>query len=70
MERLLHHVDDDRTVEVTSVYSQLPAEAAGFGSASDAGSHPMRVDTSLRDEGPAFLDWGAKWTLLVEPFVV
>lgn len=70
IERLLHHVDDDRTVEVTSVYSQLPAEAAGFGCASDAGSHPLRVDTSLRDEGPAFVDWAVKWTLLVEPFVV
>ena len=70
IERLLHHVDDDRTVEVTSVYSQLPAEAAGFGGASDAGSHTLRVDTSLRDEGPAFVDWAVKWTLLVEPFVV
>ena len=70
MERLLHHVDDDRTVEVTGVYSQLPAEAAGFGGASDAGSHSLRVDTSLRDEGPAFVDWAVKWTLLVEPFMV
>jgi len=66
----LHHADDDRTVEVTSVYSQLPAEAAGFRGASDACSHPVRVDASLRDEGPAFVDWAVKGTLLVEPFVV
>ena len=70
VKRLLHHVDDDRTVEVTSVYSKLPAGAAGFGGASDAGSHTLRVDTSLRDERPAFVDWAVKWALLVEPFVV
>ncbi|CUS10364.1 unnamed protein product [Tuber aestivum] len=67
---LLHHVDDDGAVEVIGMHSQLPTEAAGLGGASDAGSHPARVDASLRDEGPAFVDWTVERALLVEPFVV
>ncbi|CUS06892.1 unnamed protein product [Tuber aestivum] len=70
IESLLHHVDDDRTVELTGVYPQLPAVAAGSCGTPDAATHTLRVDTSLPDKGPAFVDWAVKWTLMGEPFVI